>query len=79
MSRPTLSILLDYYPGCVLGGLPYGEVVRRAETVGRRAQVLRLGPAGRDIMEAVVVSASQLSETMAYRNGLKLQSAHGRF
>ena len=67
-----LSILNRYSTG-----LEYRELVRKAEEVGRRAKVVRVGPAGRELIDAVVVSSSQINtipdfaqlrENTAYRN-----------
>ena len=61
-----------------MSALDYWEVVRRAEEVGRRAKLVREGQGGREIVDAVVVTAgqinnnphfTQLRESMAYRNG----------
>ena len=68
-----------------LKGLEYCEVVRAAEEVGRRATVVREGPRGRELVDAVVVSASQINniphfaqlrETLPYRNGLVTICCH---
>ena len=69
----------------IILGLEYCEVVRAAEEVGRRATVVREGPGGRELVDAVVVSASQidniphfaqLRETLPYRNGLVTVCSH---
>ena len=61
--------------------------MRAAELVGRRAKVVRDGPGGKELVDAVVVTASQidniphfaqLRENLPYRNGLVTVCSHFR-
>ena len=62
-------------------------MLRAAELVGRRAKVVREGPGGKELVDAVVVTASQidniphfaqLRENLPYRNGLVTVCSHFR-